>query len=309
MQVTGRSFTISLSPAILLIFLIGQRKTEAARWRQPFDSSTSFPKSQASALDLIQLQHAKPENTTTKSLHSGEMHPLVLEPQDRTFDEFMDFQLVSVKHDHSYPSPAYDIHTSPPLSSSAASLSLSQSSVSCGIPPLHHQHNPEEQPWRILEQFATLHFKFPALPGSSFSDSSDSYSSQTQLQEHSVFGDKVDQLYKPPFMVPSAAAEGRAEIAENRPTFSPASASAVKLHLPVAHTDGTFTNKRSTILKLLRKKFLLKKRKPPIFHKVTFADAQSTQAQSKVNLECKRVSESVPYVQKRCLQTKSPELH
>ncbi|VDK30261.1 unnamed protein product [Gongylonema pulchrum] len=192
--------------------------------------------------------------------------------------------IILQKHDHLSSVPVHDIYKPPSLpSSSAAASSISQFSHFFGTPSLQQQQQyySEGQPWTIPEQFATFGFKVPNLPGPSSSASSDSYRSQTQLQEHSVFGDKIDLLYKPPFMVPAAVAEERAENVENRRTFSAARASTVNLHSAFPPIDDTIIEKLSAIIK--RRSSRLEKIKPLLFYKHAFAGAESTQAKSKVN--------------------------
>ncbi|VDN36228.1 unnamed protein product [Gongylonema pulchrum] len=241
MRISGSSFTISLFPVILLIFLATQRRTEAARGRKPRGSTTSSPKSQASDLNIRE------------------------------------------KHDHISSLPILDIYKPPSLaSSSSAAASISQLPYSFGTPSLQQrQHYLEGQPWWDPEQFFTFHPKFPNFPGPSSSVSSDSYRSRAQLKKHSVFGDKIDLLYKPPFMVPAAVAEEHAENVENRRTFSAARASTVNLHSAVPPIDNTITEKLSAIIK--RRSSRLEKIKPLVFYKHAFAGAESTQAKSKVN--------------------------
>ncbi|VDN44742.1 unnamed protein product [Gongylonema pulchrum] len=120
--------------------------------------------------------------------------------------EFTDAQLTREKHEF------FRNHLSLiPVHSNHASLSLSATTpASIALPSdffitpfLQQQRYPESEPGSPAEHTAAFRFKFPAIAGSGSRDSSDSRRSQIQLRKHSVFDDKIDLLYKSPFVTPA----------------------------------------------------------------------------------------------------------
>ncbi|VDN24417.1 unnamed protein product [Gongylonema pulchrum] len=176
-------------------------------------------------------------------------------------EEFSDAQLTREKHEffrnHLSLIPVHSNHA--PLSLSATtSSSVALPSDFFITPFLQQQRYPESEPGNPAEHTAAFCFKFPATVAPDSPDSSDSRRSQIQLQKHSVFDDKIDLLYKSPFVTPAdpkvagaAVMADQAGKMEVRPTFLATAGRAVrKFHSAVPLTYIGFIRRWSKYSKL-----------------------------------------------------------